>query len=346
MEGVLIAGPDAEKLPPNQSLTATLQDIGACRLRIAEHAKAGARALFQAPDAQLTEKIEDKLWSIREENTEFVTRAMEAGTALTRIFEDAVASGAISIDDMFDTDYVEIPGTNPLQHRTRILDWADRALPPFQEAFLAKDPRMVFCVMIDRNGYLPVHNKVYSHPQRPGDVAWNTANSRNRRIFNDPAGLAAGRNLRSLPDPELCPRHGQRQDRHDARDRRADPRQGAALGRLPHRIQAMNAKPANLETAASSRRPASGWSISSPTESAASGSSSPTSPAMCRKWRSASPANPSGSDICRRPPRRWSPPTTISPTRRRRCKRPPPRPSVKSPNRAPRSTPRSGISPN
>ena len=98
---------------------------------------------------------------------------------------------------MFDENYVEIPGTNPVQHRTRILDWADRALPPFQEAFLARDPRMAFCAMIDRNGYLPVHNKIYSHPQRPGDVAWNTANSRNRRIFNDPAGLAAGRNLRS-----------------------------------------------------------------------------------------------------------------------------------------------------
>jgi len=56
---------------------------------------------------------------------------------------------------------------------------------------------MAFCVMIDRNGYLPVHNKVSSHPQRQGDVAWNTANSRNRRIFNDPAGLAAGRNRRS-----------------------------------------------------------------------------------------------------------------------------------------------------
>ena len=122
---------------------------------------------------------------------------MEAGAALTKIFENGVASGAISIDDMFDTDYVEISGTNPVQYRTKILDWADRALPPFQEAFLAKDPRMVFCAMIDRNGYLPVHNKVYSHPQRPGDVAWNTANSRNRRIFNDPAGLAAGRNQRA-----------------------------------------------------------------------------------------------------------------------------------------------------
>jgi methyl-accepting chemotaxis protein len=197
LEGILIGGPDAERLPRNESLNATLESVGACRIRPGEHSKAGAQARFERTDAALSEKIEDKLWLIRDENTEFVTRAMEAGTALTKIFEHAVASGAISVDDMFDADYVEISGTNPLQHRTRILDWADRALPPFQEAFLVKDPRMVFCVMIDRNGYLPVHNKIYSHPQRPGDVAWNTANSRNRRIFNDTAGLAAGRNRRS-----------------------------------------------------------------------------------------------------------------------------------------------------
>ncbi len=197
MEGVLICGPDAERLPQNQNLNATIESIGACRIRITEHSKAGAQARFERLDAELAEKVEDRLWMIRDENTEFVTRAMEAGTALTRMFEDAVASRAIAIADMFDTNYVEIPGSNPQQHCTKILDWADRALPPFQEAFLAKDPRMVFCVMIDRNGYLPVHNKVYSHPQRPGDVAFNTANCRNRRIFNDPAGLAAGRNTRS-----------------------------------------------------------------------------------------------------------------------------------------------------
>ena len=197
MEGILIAGPDAERLPLNESLKATLDGVGDCRIRLSGHSKAGAQARFEAPDAALSEKIEDKLWSIHDENTEFVTRAMEAGTALTKICEDAVANGAISIEQMFDENYVEIPGTNPQQHRTRILGWADRALPPFQEAFLARDPRMVFCAMIDRNGYLPVHNKVYSHPQRPGDVVWNTANSRNRRIFNDAAGLAAGRNLRS-----------------------------------------------------------------------------------------------------------------------------------------------------
>jgi methyl-accepting chemotaxis protein len=40
------------------------------------------------------------------------------------------------------------------------------------------------------------HNKSYCQPQRPGDVVWNTANSRYRRIFNDRTGLASARNQR------------------------------------------------------------------------------------------------------------------------------------------------------
>jgi methyl-accepting chemotaxis protein len=195
--GILVSGTGAEALAQGQSFDAVLEHVGACKIRIVQRSKAGTHAQFDRPDAALIEKIEDMLWSIQDDNTEAVTRAMEAGAALTKIFENGVASGAISIEDMFDTDYVEIAGSNPVQHRTRILDWADRTLPPFQEAFLARDPRMAFCAMIDRNGYLPVHNKIYSHPQRPGDATWNTANSRNRRIFNDAAGLAAGRNQRA-----------------------------------------------------------------------------------------------------------------------------------------------------
>src|SRR6202790_5112028 len=34
MEGILICGPDAEKLPLNESLNATLESVGACRIRI------------------------------------------------------------------------------------------------------------------------------------------------------------------------------------------------------------------------------------------------------------------------------------------------------------------------
>ncbi|MBI5321584.1 methyl-accepting chemotaxis protein [Bradyrhizobium sp.] len=197
LDGILICGPEAEKLVHGQSCEATLAEIGDCRIRIGDKTKGGTQAQFERPAPKTIENIEDKLWALQDANTEAVTRAMEAGRELTKIFEDGVASGAVSLEDLFDTNYVEIAGSNPVQHRTKFLEWADRALPPLQEAFLAKDKTMAFAAMIDRNGYLPVHNKIYSHPQKPGDVAFNTANSRNRRIFNDVAGLAAGQNTRA-----------------------------------------------------------------------------------------------------------------------------------------------------
>ena len=55
---------------------------------------------------------------------------------------------------------------------------------------------MVFCIAADRKGYVAMHNRKYSQPQRPGEVAWNTVHSRWRRIFSDRTGLASGRNTK------------------------------------------------------------------------------------------------------------------------------------------------------
>ncbi|HEX7883001.1 MAG TPA: methyl-accepting chemotaxis protein, partial [Afipia sp.] len=197
VEGILIGGPGAAAIPAHHVLKAKLEGLGVCDIRVTEQTSAGARAEFVSPDTAFKDKIEDKVWSIHDENTEFVTRAMEAGDAVTKIFESAITRCEISMEDLFDENYVEIEGSNPVQYRTRFLDWADRAFPALQESCVARDQRLAFCVLVDRHGYLPVHNKIYSQPQRAGDVAWNTAHSRNRRIFNDVAGLAAGRNTRS-----------------------------------------------------------------------------------------------------------------------------------------------------
>ena len=52
-----------------------------------------------------------------------------------------------------------------------------------------------FCACVDVNGYLPTHNLKFGKPQGK-DPDWNAANSRNRRIFDDRVGLAAGRNTK------------------------------------------------------------------------------------------------------------------------------------------------------
>ena len=67
---------------------------------------------------------------------------------------------------MFDEAYQPIPGTNPQQLRSRFTDFTDATLPAIQEALLEADARVVFCATVDRNGYLPTHNRKFSKPQR------------------------------------------------------------------------------------------------------------------------------------------------------------------------------------
>ncbi|MCA1941085.1 MAG: methyl-accepting chemotaxis protein [Caenispirillum bisanense] len=125
----------------------------------------------------------------------YVRMVQETAEKIGRLFEDQIAAGRTSMADLFDEAYKPVPNTDPQQHTTRFSDLTDRLLPSIQEAVLSSDRNILFCVAVDRNGYLPTHNRKYSQPQGK-DPVWNAANCRNRRIFNDPVGLGAGRNTK------------------------------------------------------------------------------------------------------------------------------------------------------
>lgn len=194
--GMLLRVPDGEKVTVGTNLDATLAGIGRGRVRIVNRSALGVHVEFLEFDDGAKARLTAKLGSIRAENKEFVDHAVAAAEAISRAFEKAVSTGRLSQDALFDNTYVEIAGTNPVQYRTRGVEVLEAILPPIQEPLLLSDKRLAFCAAVDRNAYLPVHNKVYSKPQKPGDVAWNTANCRNMRIFDDRAGLAAARNVR------------------------------------------------------------------------------------------------------------------------------------------------------
>ncbi|WP_350333429.1 methyl-accepting chemotaxis protein [Coralliovum pocilloporae] len=119
--------------------------------------------------------------------------AERTAAQIGQLFEDAIASGTISEHDLFDFTYTPVPGTNPEQVMTKFTELTDRLLPDVQEPLLQQHDAMVFCAAVDRNGYLPTHNLVFSQKQG-SDPVWNASHCRNRRIFNDPVGLGAGKN--------------------------------------------------------------------------------------------------------------------------------------------------------
>lgn len=131
---------------------------------------------------------------VHTDDTQFINHVKQIAKAIRAAFEDGIKHGYVDQSDLFDRDYVELIGTNPIQFETRYTTFLDSALPPIQEAALEISDRIVFCAAVDVNGYLPTHNVKFSKPQRHNDPVWNAANSRNRRIFDDRVGLAAGQN--------------------------------------------------------------------------------------------------------------------------------------------------------
>ena len=112
------------------------------------------------------------------------------------MFDEAIDSGLVTVNDVFDRAYVEIKGYafggKPKYH-TRYDALTDRAVLVFQDRFLEQED-FVFAVGVDENGYLPTHDTKFQLPLT-GDPQQDLAGNRTKRMFNDPVGLAAGRNV-------------------------------------------------------------------------------------------------------------------------------------------------------
>ncbi|MGY8682279.1 methyl-accepting chemotaxis protein [Bradyrhizobium sp. UFLA05-153] len=115
-----------------------------------------------------------------------ISVVVDTARRISAEFDAAIDRGEITLNQLMDETYREIPGTDPKQFLTSYVDFTDRVLPAIQDPIQKSDPRIVFCVAWAKGGYLPTHNPNYRLPQG-NDPVWNNANCRNRRLFNDRA---------------------------------------------------------------------------------------------------------------------------------------------------------------
>ena len=153
-------------------------DLSSTDLKLADDRVAKLLGLSEG----LIEMIADS--GVETSDAPLIRVVMETAKRIAQAFETALDRGDITMNQLMDERYREIPGTNPQQYLTDYVAFTDRILPPIQNPIQKSDPRIVFCVAWARSGYLPTHNPNYSLPQGP-DPVWNNANCRNRRIFND-----------------------------------------------------------------------------------------------------------------------------------------------------------------
>ncbi len=194
--GALVV-PDKEATIPNGSrLELDFVGMGRQIGTVVGRSPLGLHVKFAEDDRTAVQAVAAKIAQLDAEYRPLIERAQRATAQVLQAIEAAVARSELSVPVLFDTNYRPVAGSTPIQYETQALGTLEKILPPVQEAILSEDNRMAFCACVDINGWLPVHNKIYSHPQKPGETLWNTANSRNKRIYDDRTGLLAARSTR------------------------------------------------------------------------------------------------------------------------------------------------------
>jgi methyl-accepting chemotaxis protein len=191
--GMLLRAQPDLKLAPGRSFEAEIGGIGPTSASVVSATDLGIHCRFERMPPATEEALKSRIEGFHAENKPLILKAQGFAAEMRTVIEAEIAAGRLSQSEAFDTDYQIIPDTDPVQRRTRYLERFEAILPEIIERTLKTDPTMVFCLATDRNGYIPVHIKKVSQPQRKGERAWNHANCRNRSIFDDRAGLLAGR---------------------------------------------------------------------------------------------------------------------------------------------------------
>ncbi len=113
--------------------------------------------------------------------------------AAEALLENALARGELDEAELFDDNYVAVPGTNPPRYTTRYTDWFSRHVQPFEDDYLAASPAYRAAVLIDRNAYAAASNSITDKPLT-GDPRHDLAHNRSRRRFDDPVIVTAAAN--------------------------------------------------------------------------------------------------------------------------------------------------------
>jgi len=197
VRGALLVAP-AKQQPSEPQGVVELEGIGKLQARVQTESAAGFHVRFQNLKPRDIRTMEEVIQSINASDQTYVAIAQEVAAQASRAAEKAVRDRMLTMEDLFSIEYEPIEGTAPLQCMAPHTEMADRVFRPLIEPPLDRDQRIVFCCITDRNGYIAAHNKKYSEPQKPGELVWNTAHCRNRRIFEDRSGILAARNAKPI----------------------------------------------------------------------------------------------------------------------------------------------------
>ncbi|BCL75072.1 methyl-accepting chemotaxis protein [Jeongeupia sp. HS-3] len=174
----------------NNTVNANVSEIHQLSLAVNERMTRSAQSSQDLSSA--TEKVQEMIGRFIVGQGELDAAIQRAGRYRDQIAAKLETFGQRGID-IFDQHYQPIAGTKPPKFRTSYDTIFETEIQPLYDALVRETSGGKFSLATDTNGYGATHNSWYSKPAT-GDLAVDLLNSRDKRIFNDPAGLRAARN--------------------------------------------------------------------------------------------------------------------------------------------------------
>lgn len=135
---------------------------------------------------EVTEKMLEMVASFRTGEGSFDSIISRA-EVFRQHYEDKIVEMSKMGINVFDDNYREVPGTSPQKYENSFTNAFIQQLQPIFDENFNTIAGAIYCLAIDRNGYLPAHHSVFSQPMT-GDPEVDLLNSRHQRIFfNHPA---------------------------------------------------------------------------------------------------------------------------------------------------------------
>lgn len=185
-------------------MTSTMQQVAAAN-HVVHTSIAEIHSLSQNINSRMQEsaRVSAQLSSVTENVQELMGRfivgqgGLEAAVTRAAEYRDLLQAQITEISqqglNVFDQQYQPVSGTDPKKFKTAYDDLFARKFQPYYDRLAKETPGGKFALLVDKNGYAPSHNSWYSK-SLTGDRSKDLVNSRDKRMFNDPAGLKAAQN--------------------------------------------------------------------------------------------------------------------------------------------------------
>ncbi len=204
---MLLAAGEIDAMAVGAPATARLPGLGETSIRIAGRSALGSHCEFVRPAPDFTAAVCARLTALREADRTRIDHVVAAAAEVSRAFEAAIEARRLRREDLFDNDYVQIPRHQPGAVLDALSEGARGHPAAIQEKWLAVDKQMTFCARSTQ--CLSARPQPHLFP--PPTVRRSRLerrHCRNKRVFDDRAGLSAARNARPFLRPVLRPRHG------------------------------------------------------------------------------------------------------------------------------------------